>query len=144
MLGTYGIISLILGWFLFKTTKAQPFFDSINSLSTENIGELLTKKFNQNPDESLDSKSYDELKNEYNELVVDWLVEKGGEVEQYLQDISDQLNLDTLTDKIDDLYQKAGDVVQDLVVPAIQNFEEIEIEKELEVDDEAFETNFPF
>ena len=73
LLGTYGILSLVLGWVLFHTTTKSTPIEPEEQVSSPT--DIL---------QDLNSNSYDELKSKYDELVVDWLVEKGGEVEQYL------------------------------------------------------------
>ena len=100
MVGTYGIISLVLGWFLLQPSKAQPFdsfnnfistaSDSLDGLIDENTIESISESINENfdsitSDSSVHDADSEPLDTEYDELVVDWLVEKGGEVGQYLQ-----------------------------------------------------------
>ena len=57
------------------------------------------------------------------------------------EDISDELNLDSLTDTFDQIYKKAGGIVDDLVVPDL--VEPYSMEPEMQIL-ESFESNFPF
>ena len=60
------------------------------------------------------------------------------------EDISDELNLDSLTDTFSQIYKKAGDIVDDLVVPDLVKPDSVEPKIQTPGQLESFESNFPF